>query len=150
MKLKIFLIISIVAIFLSLFLNNIYLLSSQKGPLIKMKNGDTLTIGLNETAIIKNIWKDESFKDWNIRIKVLSIDREAIKTQISSSTFLGEDFNETKFIKTDESISVIQAEEVTTKIRLDKIIADSAIFSLKIQTAPPAPELSENFDVEIE
>lgn len=151
MKVKFFLIMFLIVIVFSLFLIKTSFLSNQKGYLIKMKNGDTFTAGLNETVVIKNIWKDKTLQNWNIRIKILLIDinKEALKVQINSSTFLGEDFSEIKFIKTGGFVSIIQAEEVTSNIGLNKIVADRAIFSLKVQAASPAPELSDNFDVEI-
>lgn len=149
MKLKIFLVMSIAMIFVIFFLNSSYSLSNQKGHLIKMKNGNALTIGLNKTAIIKNIWKDASFKDWSIKIKVLAIERENVKVQIDSPTFLGKDFSESKSIKIGGYILIRQAEEITTKITLNKISTDSATFFLEVRSAPPAPKLSESFNVEI-
>lgn len=132
-----------------LFLNSACLFSNQKGCLAKMKNGETISIGLNKTAIIKNIWEGESLRDWNIKIKVLAIKKGGAQIQVTSPTFLGEDFNESKFIKIGEFISIIQSEEITTKVELNKLAANKATFSLKVQSAPPAPELSKSFDVEI-
>lgn len=127
-----------------------YLLSNQREDLIKMKNGNTLSVGLNKTAVIKNIWKDESLKSWSIKIKVLAIEKETARLEIASSTFLGKDFCEAKLMKIDESISIIQAEEVTTEIRLVKLVANKVNLSLRIFSAPPAPSLSEKFNVELQ
>lgn len=130
-------------------LNTNYLLGDQNGYIVKIKNGDTITIGLNETATIKNIWKDESLENWYIKIKILAIEETGVKAIITSTTFIEKIYDKTTSIKTGETISIIQALEVTTDIRLEKILTDKAIFSLNIQVAPPAPELSQWFNVEI-
>ena len=73
-------------------LSSACLLGNQKGCLIKMKNGETINIALNKTAIIKDIWEDESLRDWNIKIKVLALKKEEAQIQVTSPTFLGKDF----------------------------------------------------------
>lgn len=149
MNSRIFLILSFIFILFLLVSNNACLLSTQRGCLIKMKNNDTVTLGLNETAVIKNIWKDISLKDWSIKIKVLALEDNRAQLQVISPTFMGKDFNETKFLTVGEYLLIIQSEEITTKIELEKVYMDNAALSLKIQSAPPAPELLESFDIEI-
>lgn len=144
---KFFLAILILIVFL--FFNNACLLSNQKGCSTKVKNGDILSIGLDKTAIIKNIWKDISLKDWHIKIKVLAIGKENVKLLINSSTFLKKDFCEAKSVKIGETITIIQAEEVITKVKLDKIFTDRVSLSLEILSEPPAPKLSGSFDIEL-
>lgn len=147
MNFKSFQIIFIVTLFLIVFLNNVNLLCNQEECLGKMRNGDIFAIEVNEIVVVKNIWKESSLKDWNIKVNVLKLEKKEALVEIVSSTFLGEDFTETKFMKLGEVISIIQAEEVATKLKLEKIVKNNAIFSLKIEVAPPAPELSESFDV---
>lgn len=112
-----------------------------------MKNDESIAIGLNKTAVINNIWKDDQLKDWSIKIKVLALEGKKAQLQVTSPTFMGKDFNETKFLAIGEHLLIIQSEEITTKIELEKVYSDKVILSFKIQSAPPAPELLDTFDI---
>lgn len=144
MNLKFF--VTAVVIMVFSFFNCACLLGNQKGYSFKMKNGEDITLSVNKTVVIKNIWKEESLKDWEIKIKVLTIRNGGAQVQVDSPTFLDKYFSENKFVKVGEFISIIQAEEIVTKIELNKTSETNANFSIKILSASPAPELSENFD----
>jgi len=103
---------------------------------------EVLTLGLNQRATIKDIWEDKSLKNWNIQVTLVKLESNGALITVYSSTFTGKDYNGTVFLEVGEHLQIAQSEEVFSTIKLDKIIEDRVVLSLRIYPAPPAPKVS--------